>query len=586
MIGKSVVFVFGLPFLGVGLWMLWSASGMFLQAWQMNSWANTEAYLTRGGYETHDSGNSPTYQAFATYNYSFDGQQYQGNRVTLNSGSDNIGSYQQDIGNDLRNAASSGKSIQVFVDPESPSSSIIDPEVRWSIIGFRLIFIVMFGGVGLALVTAPWRAPKAKDTTLPEYQNAPWLLNDSWQTATIRSDSKQQMRRACGFAAFAVLVSAPLPFLVYQEVTEKHNQLALIGLLFPVIGIGLLVRAIRRTLEWRAFGPVPVSLDPYPGSIGGHVGGTTELAIPFDASNEFSLTLTNFHSYTTGTGKNRRRQEKAIWQKNLRVPATMGTKGTRLTFRFDVPEYCKESDAIKEDSYHGWRLNLSATLVGTNLNRDYELPVYATAKQSRLLSQNAISRSEDLQATADEKAVRDAVNLESSHDGKRMYFPVGRNVHAAMIAVLVGSIFAAAGWFISFEMGEKIFGAIFGSLGGLVILGGLYLMLNSLEVKQVGREIRTVRRLLGIPIGRNSMQLDAFKSFRKSSALQTQSDTKNVMYYSVEAIDRQDNKLTLGVGFKGENEADAAIKLIVEEFSLVQDSNDTQNADDEYLTID
>ena len=120
--GKIFISLFALPFFGVGVWMLWSVSNTFVDAWQMNSWLQTEAQLVRGGYETHRGDDSDTYEAFATYNYYFDGRQYQGDRVSLSSGGDNIGSYQQDIGRDLRDIASSGNTFLVFVDPEQPSN--------------------------------------------------------------------------------------------------------------------------------------------------------------------------------------------------------------------------------------------------------------------------------------------------------------------------------------------------------------------------------------------------------------------------------------------------------------------------------
>lgn len=577
--------LFALPFFGIGVWMLLSVGSTFVEAWQMNSWVQTEAHLIRGGYETNHDSDSTTYEAFADYEYTIEGRRYEGDRVSLGSGSDNIGSYQEDVGRKLRSAASSDRSIQVFVDPQNPSDSIFDRGVRWGLIGFKSIFLFAFGGIGLGLLIAAWRAPKEKDATLPEYQDAPWLMNDNWQTATIKSSSKNSMWFAWGFAALWNLISVPLPFLLYEEVVEKANYLALVALLFPLVGIGLLVWAVKRTLEWKSFGAAPLSLDPFPGSIGGHVGGTIELGIPFDGNNEFALTLTNVHSYTSGSGKSRSTVEKAVWQKNLIAHATMGTKGTRLTFRFDVPEHCRESDVNKGDSYHLWRLSVGATLTGTNLNRDYELPVYATATQSRLLSSFAVGRSENLQRSADDRAVRELVNLESTGSGKRMLFPIGRNLTSAIGGCLVGAIFAVAGWFIIIEAGEKFFGSVFGGIGALIAIGCLYMMLNSLEVTQTGREIRTVRRLLGIPVGRKSMQREVFKHFRKNSSFQTQSGKKQVMYYSVEAVDRQDNKLVVGVGFKGENEADAAIRLISEEFGLMQAANDPESSDDEFLSI-
>jgi hypothetical protein len=578
--GKIFVSLFALPFFGVGVWMLWSVGNTIIDAWQMDNWVQTEAHLIRAGYETHRGDDSDTYEAFATYNYVVDGQQYEGDRVSLSGGGDNIGSYHEDIGHNLQNIAASGDTFFVFVDPDKPSNSIVDRGIRWGLLGFKSIFLFVFGGVGLGLLIAAWRTPKEKDSTLPEYQGAPWLLNDDWQTATIKSTSKSSMWGAWIFAVIWNLISAPLPFVLYEEVLEKENYIAIVGLLFPIVGIGLLFWAVRRTLEWTTFGRAPVTLDPFPGSIGGHVGGTIDLKIPFNASNEFAVTLTNVHSYTSGSGKNKSQREKAVWQKNLIAHAETGSNGTRLTFRFDVPENCRASDTEKDDSYHMWRLNLSATLPGTDLDRDYELPVYATAERSRFLSNIAVDRAENLQRAADERSVREVVNLESTNSGKRMFFPMGRHFGSAIGGFLFGAIFTGAGWFLIFSEGQTIFGSVFGGIGGLIALGCFYMMFNSLEVLQVDREILTVRRLLGIPVSRKRMHRDAFESFRKDSSFKTQSGNKHVIYYTVEAVDRHGNKLVVGEGFRGESEADAAIRLISVEFGLMHAANDPEGPDD------
>lgn len=578
--GKILVSLFALPFFGVGVWMLWSVSNAFIDAWQMHSWVQTEAHLIRGGFETHNGDDSNTYEAFATYNYKVSGQQYQGSRISLSSGGDNIGSYQEDMGHKLQRAAANGDPLLVFIDPQNPSDSIVDRGVRWGLLGFKSIFLFVFGGVGLGLLIAAWRAPREKDQTLPEYQGAPWLLKDDWQTAIIKSTSKSSMWGAWLFATIWNLISAPLPFVLYEEVLEKENYVAIVGLLFPIIGIGLVVWAVRRTREWTTFGPAPVTLDPFPGSIGGHVGGTIDVKIPFDAKNEFAITLTNVHSYTSGSGKNRSQREEAIWQKNLIAHAATGPNGTRLTFRFDVPEECRESDTEKDDSYHMWRLNLSATLSGTDLDRDYELPVYATATRSRFLSGIAVDRSKNLQRVADDQSVRELVNLQINANGKRMFFPAGRHIGSAMGGFFVGAIFTAAGWFLIVQEGQTVFGSVFGGIGALVALACLYMMCNSLEVLRVNHEILTVRRLMGIPVSRKRLRRDAFERFEKDSSFKTQSGKKHVIYYSIAAVDRQGGKLVIGEGFRGDSEADAAIRLISQEFDLLQAANDDESSDD------
>ena len=572
--GKILISLFALPFFSVGVWMLWSVGSSLVDAWQMNDWVQTEARLTRGGYETHSSDDSNTYEAFAVYSYEYKGRRYEGNRVSLSGGADNIGSYQRDIGRNLRHTHAAGDPILVYINPEDPADSIIDRGVRWGLMGFKSIFLFVFGGVGLGLLIFTWRAPKEKDRTHPEFQDAPWLLNDDWQVATIRSSSKATMYGAWAFAAIWNLVSAPLPFVLYGEILDKQNYVAIVGLLFPIVGIGLLIWAVRRTLEWTRFGAAPVTLDPFPGSIGGHVGGTIDLNLPFDASQEFKLMLTSIHSYTSGSGDNRSQKEKALWQDTLIAHAEVSAKGTRLTFRFDIPEGFNESDTEKDDSYYAWRLNLHAELAGTDLDRDYDLPVYATGTRSRFLSKIAVQKSRDKQSVVDDQAVRNIANFRTTASGKQLFFPMGRHVATSFGGFVIGGVFAAAGWFLIFQEGHPIFGGVFGGMGALIALACLYMMLNSLQISLAGPEIVTVRRLLGIPISRKRLRRDSFQRFEKNSTFRTQAGNKHVIYYSIHAIGRHGKKLVVGEGFKGESEANAAIRLLSAEFGLLEAAND------------
>ncbi len=566
--GRILVSLFALPFFGVGVWMLWSISSTLYEAQQMRSWVPVEARVLSAGYTT-SSGDSDTWEAYAEYTYSYGGAYYTASRVNISSGGDNIGDYQRDTGNRLSGAKSRGETVTVYVDPDNPQKAVVDRDVRWGLMGFKSIFLFVFGGVGLGLLIAVWRAPKEKDRTLPQYQSSPWLLNDKWQTPTIRSSSKMAMWVAWGFAAFWNLISSVTPFLAYREVVEKQNYIALVALLFPLIGVGLIAWAVRRTMEWRRFGPAPVTLDPFPGSIGGHVGGTIDLNLPYDATNRFELTLTNIHHYVSGSGKNRSRKEKALWQDVQIGHAEHGSKGTRLTFRFDVPEGLDETDADAEgDSYDAWRLNLRAELPGADLDRDYDIPVYATATESRSLSNVAVERSRQELGVIAEQRIRDAIDLRHDANGKSMYYPMGRNLGSAIGGFIVGAVFAAAGWFLVVEEGQRVFGSIFGGVGTLVAIATLYMMLNSLEVSQRGSSVHTVRRVLGIPVKRRTMQRHEFDSFIKDSSFQTQSGGKHVMHYSIYALDRQGNRLVVGEGFKGESEANAAIRFISRQLGL------------------
>lgn len=567
--GKIVLSLFALPFFGFGAWMLWSVGIMMSDAVAMRSWTAVPARIVSAGYDTRSGDDSNTYEARAEYRYSMHGRSHIGHRVSIGRGADNIGDYQRNLGNRLGRAMSSGRTVTVYVNPSAPEQAIVDRSLRWGVIGFKAVFILVFGGIGVGLPILAWRRPAAEDDNAPEPGLSPWLANDAWQSASIRSGSKTAMWGAWFFAGIWNAISAVLPFVAYREVVEKENYLALVALLFPLVGVGLMVWAVRRTLEWRRFGMAAVELDPFPGSIGGHVGGTIDLELPFDPSLRFHLTLTGIHTYISGTGKNRSRREDARWQDECVAHAEPGGRGTRLSFRFDVPEELAESDATRRaDSYNLWRLNLSAELPGTDLDRDYDIPVYATATRSRRLAERALAQAREQQSALHARTIRGRFRFDPYAADKRMFYPVGRHFGSAFGGLMIGSIFAGAGGFFIVNESSWLFGIVFGGVGALIALACLYMMMNSLEVYQDGTGIVSVRRLLGIPVRTRRMSRHDFTRFLKHSSMRSRSGNKHVIYYSVLAVDRSGNQVVVGEGFRGENEANAAVDFIANAFGL------------------
>lgn len=566
--GKIFLFVFALPFFAVGAWMAYLCGSDFADAWRMQSWHEVEATLTSAGYTSH-SGDSTTYEAHATYTYEIHGFRHTGDRVGLSGGADNIGDYQQDTGRRLQSAWSEGRPITVFVNPDDPADSIVDREIRWGLIGFRSVFVLAFGGTGLGMMFWAVRAPRKKDPADPRYADAPWLANDAWQTNAVRSSSKLTMYGAWGFALFWNAVSAPLPFVIHGEVLEKQNYIALVGLLFPTVGAFLLVWAFRRTREWQRFGAAPVSLDPFPGSIGGHVGGTIDIRLPYDTASRFKLTLTNIKSYVSGSGKNRSRRESAKWQDSQLAFAEPGGSGTRLTFRFDVPSGLRESVADPGGgTYYLWRLNVSAALDGADFDRDYEIPVYATAQRSAELAEHAVEKAVSEQQQFDEASAIERMHLQHGAHGRMLHYPAGRNRGSSLGGALIGGVFMAVGWYIASSEGRHLFGGVFGGMGALVATACLYTMSNSLTVWREAGQLVALRRVLGIPVRRRQLPLGGIDRFSSDSRMQSQSGGKHRMHYSIYAHDLSGDKLCVGEGFQGESEASAAIRVLCREFSI------------------
>lgn len=550
--------------------MAYSVGSDLFAAWQMQSWIQVDAQLTSAGYERHSGDDSDTYEAYATYTYTFGGQYYNNDRVTIAAGADNIGDYQTDLGDRLSGSFDRGEPVVAYINPDNYADSIVDRSPRWSLLAFKSMFFLVFGGIGLFVLIFVIRKSRVKNLPANRHRDQPWLVNDDWHGAPIRSNSKMTMAVIVGFAIFWNLISAPLPFVIYAEVLEKQNYPALFGLLFPLVGIVLIIWAIRQIREWHRFGPAPVTLDPFPGSVGGHVGGTIDINLTFDASTKFFVTLTNLHSSVSGSGKDRRRAETPEWQDEQIAHATRGMKGTRISFRFLVPDGLDESDAEKKsETYYLWRLNIRASLDGVDIDRSYEIPVYATGASSQNLSDIEIAHSRSQKHAADMQDIQRMMNMTFDASGQRMRYPMGRNLKPGFSGLLFGTIFGSAGWYFFTYEHLPVFGTVFTGIGIIIVLSAMYFMLNSLEISQQGTEIRSVRRVLGIPIRTVVMQHRHFVKFENTVTSRTNSTHRHVVKYSVVAIDRNGQKMVVGEGFRGASQARAAADLIGQKFALV-----------------
>jgi hypothetical protein len=559
--------IFALPFIGVGIWAVYSISSTLLEAHAMQSWAPVQARVISAGVDEHRDDESTTYRAVATYEYTFQGKTYTASRVGIDTGADNIGDWHESHGREIESAQREGRSIEAYVDPDAPYSAIIYRDIRWGMVAFKAVFMVAFGGGGLALLLAvPHINLRRNGTPNPLYQAQPWLANQDWHTAEVRSTARGALYFAWIFAVIWNAISAPMPFMVYGEVTEKQNYAALIGLLFPLVGIGLLVWAVRRTLEWRRFGASPVTLDPFPAAIGGQAGGTFELPVPFDSSHQFRVTLSAVHSFESGSGKNRSRREKTHWEKSVIGYAEPGLYGTRVQFRFDIPEGLPPSDAAKlDDDYDLWRLSLQADLPGADVDRDYEIPAYPGTAKSRIGDRAAAAI-----ATATKTAAENDVRARITLDGDDMFYPMGRNALSCLIGIVIGAVFAGIGVFLFIREDAWFGGAIFGGVGALLFAGCVYAIANSLTVKRdsMGGGVETVRRLFGIPVKSRYAAIDDIASLHSDSSSAGQKNGRQVKYYRVYGKLKSGGDITLGESFEDEAEAEAAIAFIREKLGI------------------
>ena len=109
---------------------------------------------------------------------------------------------------------------------------------------------------------------------------------------------------AIGFAVIWKAISAPLWFLLPEEIMLKQNYPAALGLLFPLVGIGLAGWATYVVIRWKKFGRSVFFLATVPAPLGGMLRGELRCPSAID-SDELEIQLKCERRITSGSGKNR-----------------------------------------------------------------------------------------------------------------------------------------------------------------------------------------------------------------------------------------------------------------------------------------
>lgn len=557
---RLLALLFPLPFVAVGIGLLLFSVMPDLYQWQqMKAWPQVEAELLHAELLINRGEDSDTYRAVARYKYRYQAQDYTGERVAIMGGSDNIGDFQQDLARQLERAHRSGQPVSAWVNPDNPSDAVLNRDLRWNLLGFKMIFALVFGGVGIGLMVLAFKA-KAGPTEHPERATKPWLGQQEWASPVIRCNGKSNFWGIWFIAIIWNLISLPASLAIPEEWAEG-NKLIPIALIFPIGGIYLLFWAIKSTLGWRRFGQLHLTLDPYPGILGGQVGGTLEVPVSFNSQQRFPVTLQCVHSYETGSGKSRNRKEKVLWQASgLAHTHPSPTNGTLLAIAFDVPANLPASETHSQN-YRFWRLDLSADLPGVDLQRQFELPVFASVEKSR--SNLPLSTQHPQLSDEHQALIESVANIEQIPGGVAMYFPMLHSWGNNLVGLVCGLFFFGAGLLMRAESdAPAVIVWTFTLMGGGIAFICLKWLFTSLRVRLDQSGLISERFWLGIPIGRDQIPQADIAGLQITLGVSGNGAKGFQELYKIHALTHKGKKILVAMNLQGRATAEAALEAI------------------------
>lgn len=385
--GSIFLFLFSLPFAAGGLFAGYFAVKPLLEKREMADWVEVPARIQSVDLVESHGSESTTYSVKATYTYQVRGSDFTGTRVSLSSGSDNLGSFHQDVYRRLLDAQNEGREVPCFVDPADASRSILVRDIRWGSFLFLFMFALVFSGVGFGLMAGALfsgKKIKQQEALAAQHPGEPWRLSKDWSPEGINSDAKAAISGTGCFAVFWNLIAWTVVTLFLVNEHRWPRGAEWLMMLFPTIGIFLLWAFIYQAVRLKKYGVSTVVLNPYPGVIGGSVSGIIRVAARIEPEDGFLVKLSCNHSLRVGSGKNSRVQNTVKWSGELRLARQALDERSgqaAIPFYFAVPYDLESSRGDNNDGII-WRLEASASSPGIDYKDTFSIPVYKTSASS------------------------------------------------------------------------------------------------------------------------------------------------------------------------------------------------------------
>jgi hypothetical protein len=446
-LGVGCMVLFSLPFAAVGVGMaIWLAFSIHAYL-KTQSWVEVPAQILHVELVAHAGDDGCTYETTAQYQYVYQKETYQGSRVGIESGSDNLGSFQESCYRELKEFEQNKKAFRCFVNPDRPQQSILYRELRWEVIFFKMAFVAGFGSAGFGM----FAGAIAFRNRPPAFKAAetPWLARPDWASGrVVHSD---RAKAAIVIVVAVVCSAAAVPaWMTIGGLLSWPGGVA--NVVIAAIGAGVLLidaRVFTAVRGWRRNDSV-FQLAAVPGVIGGQLAGAIELKMPARTDDGFRLTLNCIHRFTKGSGDSQSIIEDIRWHTaqttSVNRDETASGKSV-VPVCFDIPSGCPPTDATNPSDGIVWRLEIISEK-GGGFRARFEVPVFQMF-EGRLKSAEphfapGAAASGDPQAALGEAGVTCA----AAPDGESLQFvfPSRRNWGKAAVMTIVAAILVALAW--------------------------------------------------------------------------------------------------------------------------------------------
>ena len=556
--------LFSIPFIFIGILMIGGIIWTLFVYFQQKSWIPAPAKIIQTNLLAHKSSKSTTYRVYAKYNYIYNGKLYKNaTKVSQYTSYDNMLDFQLNLLEKLDEAKENQKTYTCYVNPKKTKESVLFRDLRFGQLLFLISCTLIFGGAGFSMliigVKMTSKANKLHQVFL-KFPNKPWLQNPNWNDGVITAYGKGELFFSLFVASIWNLVSVPIVISIFSA-SHKAKLFYLI-IIVPIIGIALIIWAIRNILKIKKFGTSVFIMDLLPGVIGGKLSGRIITSINIMPENGFRVHLSSIKRVATSSGRHPSVSETIIWEDYYVVERELLYKDltrSEIPILFSIPFSCKNSSvASSVGETVLWRLSVVADLAGIDYNVSFEVPVFKTEDSVKnFVLEQKLEGQKEIESNY-EIMERAKIRVVPSYElgGKILKFSMGRNlVESFSLAMIVLVLFFII--FIIFYFTASFWAFLFGVIVGLVIIltiiGLLYLLFDYREIEINKCSVILRGGLFGIGRTKNIKSKDVYTFVSERSS---QADT---VFYKINIVLKNKTKKCVASSLKGSQLSDVIV---------------------------
>src|SRR5882724_3860581 len=341
---------------------------------------------------------------------------------------------------------------------------------------------------------------------------SPWLWRKDWAGRRAESLNRKTEITYWAICIFCNMILLPVVGGLAPKMLRSGDPRAFLLLGFGLIGLILLVSAVRATIRHRRFGNTYFEFNTLPFSPGGRVGGRIHLKLETQAEHGIDLRLSCVRRIVGGSGDGRATREAVLWQAEQNVPSGAVGPGPLghmipVDFAFPAESYVTNHDNPNDQVL--WLLHAQADVPGVDYSDDFELPVFrsvASAEAARVSQSQASSGAEasgfpaapaesDSSAVAQPAQTKVIVSMHSG--GTEFYFPAFRNPGRALGLLVFTLIWSGVVYFL-YSRAPLFFFVVFSLFDLLLVYGVLHVTLGGARIGVANGEILSRTGILGL----------------------------------------------------------------------------------------